>query len=249
VTEGLGEPQRVPYSEIRWPETVAGIFRYPYLRSIYGPFFLQDKGRRILNLNLWAAWASDRLGLSFDARPGAFSRVDPQSGETRLLSLRTVFETVTRFLQSSASVDPKAFPLQEIRPRRIQELVGLMQAMAVSSGGGQAEGLNQFLRLGIRLEKGSDVTSSEAWEQYQKFCKARDLDCLTEWEFLRVFPRRIRVEFGLGKPHSVERNGKPKRGFRGLALVNFEGKPATKPEARPTGATVSDGTTHGGDPT
>lgn len=140
-----GEPQLVPYGEIHWPEAVGGVFAYHYLSSIYGPFFLRDRGRLILNLNLWAAWANDRLGLRFDTRHGSFRLVNPPSGETRLLSRQTVVEKVTHLLQCSAQSAPKQFPLHEIRPRRIQELVGLMEAMAMTSQGCEAEGLEQFL--------------------------------------------------------------------------------------------------------
>lgn len=92
------------------------------------------------------------------------------------------------------------------------------------------------------------MTTAEAWDHYQKFCKVRGLDLLTKWEFLRVFPRRIRVAFGLGKPHSVERDGKPKREFRGLALVTFETTDPTKPHAPPaTGGAVPGGPTPAGD--
>jgi hypothetical protein len=244
-----GLPQTVPYDKIRWPQPVHRMFRYERLRSIYGPLFLKDKGRMILNLNFWAPWVRECLGLEFDTVQEAFSLSSPAEEKPRLVSPASAMERVTRFLQSSASHGLSDFPLHEIRPRRIRELLGLMKAMGGTSGGSEAEGLEQFLRLGIRREAGSDLTSLEAWEHYKEFCELGHLDCYTQWEFLRILPRRVRLAFGLGKPHSIQRNGKAKRGFHDLALVKPSStSPNNSPAAPVIAASVPEDQTPGGQP-
>src|SRR6266481_5090369 len=136
-----GVPQLIRFNDINWPEPVAGVFRFEYLRSIYGQPYLASKRKRTLNLSFWSGWLIDRLGLVFDTRVDAFRRLREPDSKSETLGMGAATELVTGALQQSAQADQRNFPVAEIRPRRIQELLRLMQTMAAIRPASEVEGV------------------------------------------------------------------------------------------------------------
>jgi len=73
----------------------------------------------------------DRLKLVHDARIDAFLRVGKADQENETFGDGAATELVTNFLQRCAALDRKNFPMAEIRPGRIRELIALMKTMSV----------------------------------------------------------------------------------------------------------------------
>jgi hypothetical protein len=215
-----GVPAEISYNEIVWPDSVSGIFRLELLESVYGGPYIRTKRNTSLNPSLWAAWAIDRLQLVFHSRIGAFVRVVKPDGKIETLGMGAVTELVTSLLQQSAALDRKNFPLAEIRPNRVQEIIALIQGMSVIHSVSEAEGLQEFLKKGVHKVIGATITTEELWRGYLAFFQSRnDAGLYLECEFLRISPVRIREVFGKTCVHSIKRDGRPRRGYNNLALA------------------------------
>src|SRR5437588_829483 len=51
-----GTPKQMSYHALAWPDGIDGVFRFEFLKSVYG----KPYHKRRLNLGLWAAWSLDR---------------------------------------------------------------------------------------------------------------------------------------------------------------------------------------------
>jgi len=224
-----GIPTTVSYNDIVWPQAASGVFRYAFLKSVYGPFFTTTKRKKSLNLSLWAAWLGDRLRLRFDARIGSF-RHTPKPGETgEILAVSTVKELVLAALQDSARLEPEHFPMAEIRPHRVEELIKLMEIMtALPSPISDVAGMEQFLQTGIIQNPKGDVTSEELWQAYQAHCQKCGCDRYTRHEFWNLIQGKIRMSFGRTISHNIMR-GTARRGYCGISLAVEHIKPGQMP--------------------
>jgi len=226
-----GKPTTVSFTDIVFPNAAEGLFRYEVLKSLFGPFFVTKKGKKSLNLNLWAAWLSDRLGLRFDPRIREFRLNSAPTAKSEILARSTVRELILGALQDSARLEPQHFPLAEIRPRRVEELVALMEVMtATASAISDVAGLEEFLTKKIVHNPEADITSEELWVAYQAHCQGCGCDRYTRHEFFSLIEGRIRLLFGRTISHSIKR-GTARRGYRQISLTKNHIKPGHIPGA------------------
>lgn len=225
-----GIPQFIAYDQIVWPEAAAGTMRFAFLSSLYGPFFLKTGRKKILNLSLWAPWLSEQLQVRYDAQFSSFRHCEKRGEPGRLLPAGVVTEAVTTALGQAAAHEPAKFPVTEIRPRRVAELIEMMKTMtALRPPMSEAEGLAEFLRTRLVEKAGANVTSEELWQAYQRFCQEAQCLRYTRHELLEVVPHRIKELYGRTRSHGLKRGGY-RRGYYGLALVGGA-PPAAAPEA------------------
>ncbi|MCX6926185.1 MAG: hypothetical protein NT154_23705 [Verrucomicrobia bacterium] len=241
-----GTPALIRYDEIVWPGSATGTMRYAFLESLYGPFFLRAARKKVLNLSLWAAWLSERLQVHYDARPVAFRRYQKPGELGQILPSGVITELVTAALQQSATVEPTKFPITEIRPRRIAELIELMKSMTtLRPPMSEAEGLAEFFRIRLVRKVGADVTSIELWEAYQAYCQAAGCLSYTKHEFLETVPGRIKELYGRTRSNGLMRGGY-RRGYHGLALIGDGADVAPGQAAAAPGGPVLGPVTHPG---
>ena len=215
-----GVMNNISYNEIVWPDSVSGIFRLELLESVYGGPYIRTKRKTSLNPSLWAAWAVDRLRLVYHDRLGAFVTTIKADDRIETLGMAAVKELVTSLLQQSAALDRKNFPLAEIRPNRVREIIALMQAMSAIHPVSEAEGLREFLAKGMHKVAGATITTEELWRGYLAYFQSRhDVGLYPECEFFSISPVRIREAFGKTCVHSIKRDGHHRRGYNDLALV------------------------------
>lgn len=230
----LGMPVFIRYDEIAWPEATGGMFRYEVLKARHGPFFVQQGRKRILNLGLWSAWLSEQLQVRYDARSSSFRHYEKRGEPGRLLPAGVISEAVTTALGQAAALDPGKFPVTEIRPRRIAELIELMKAMtALRPPGSEAEGLADFLRTRLVEKVGADVTSEELWSAYQVYCQGSECLRYSRHGFLEILPSRIKELYGRTRSHGLQRGGY-RRGYYGLALIGGSTQPLAGTRGEPT---------------
>ena len=70
---------------------------------------------------------------------------------------------------------------------------------------------------------GATLTTAEIWLDYVNYGKDCELTRYTRGQFLRLLPLHIHELFGLTKSHDIRRQGRQKRGFRGLSLSSAPG--------------------------
>jgi hypothetical protein len=124
---------------------------------------------------------------------------------------------------TSASVKAGAFPIRELRLPRIKQLMEVLKVATAVEPQNVAEGLEIYLAA-LRQDMAATLTTEEVWHDYVTFCRERCLQIYPRFEFLRIAPARIRELFGVAKAHDIQRDGKPRRGFRGIAKAATDWK-------------------------
>jgi len=220
-----GEPQSIPYANIVWPQGFRGGFRLPYFKFLYGSPIIRNGRRTTLNASLWAGWLADQLEVRFDTRVGAFRQLAINDGTDGILGSATIKEMVAAFLRAAAAQDAKGFPLHEIRPNKIGEIVELMKLTNPVTSLTEEEALQEFFRVAICNQPGANITNEELWEAYSNFCKSNRVPAYPKCEFRTLSIARVRETFGKTCVHSILRNGHSKRGYNDLALLPGLEKP------------------------
>ena len=131
---------------------------------------------------------------------------------------------VSELLQNAANAMPESFPMSELKLPRIRQFIRLMKVVAsVQSHLGPAA-LKPYSLARLTPGLGA-LTTAEIWLDYVSYCNGRKLTPYTRGQFLLILPAHIHELFGLNKSHDIRRQGRPKRGFRGLGLSSALGPP------------------------
>jgi P4 family phage/plasmid primase-like protien len=101
----------------------------------------------------------------------------------------------------------KGFSTTSTQRERVKELLARSKA------------IETFVQTGILSDSKSNVTVSELYEAYARYCISKDWTPTTERKFEDASQHLILRHWGKPKSHSIERDNKPKRGYRGIALV------------------------------
>ncbi len=88
----------------------------------------------------------------------------------------------------------------------------------------ESDSLRHFLQARVQVDGYGDVTTSELIEAYAAYCPEHRWQPLPITEVQRQLEGLMLEIFGVSKTHSVERDGKGQRGFRGVKIVE-EGEP------------------------
>jgi hypothetical protein len=172
-----------------------------------------------LSVRFWANWLVEMLAVTYHPELREFRR--QVNNITERLSLDALTRLVSEFLQRFSGVSSGSFPISEIRLTRVRQLVRLMKVAARVSPVEPA-GLGPYCAARLRPQAAATLTTDEIWLDYASYCKAREWLVYSKGRFLRILPAHIRELFGLTKSHDIKRNGRPKRGFRGLAFTTIQ---------------------------
>jgi len=213
-----GAPIEIPFSEVQWPEIVFESFRVARLKQSHGPIFNQRKKSKTLNDFFWANWLAERLGLIYNSKLSAFRRFSENGTEVQTLTADAMIQLVHQALQQAASATAGSFPIQELRLPRIKQLIELMRIATAVEPHNVAEALESYVAT-LRQDKAATITTEELWLDYARFCREHRLQTYPRFEFLKTAPSRIREIFGVAKAHDIQRDDKPRRGFRGIATA------------------------------
>jgi P4 family phage/plasmid primase-like protien len=88
----------------------------------------------------------------------------------------------------------------------------------------ESDSLRHFLQSRVRVDSYGDVTTNELIEAYAAYCPEHRWQPLPITEVQRQLEGLMLEIFGVSKGHSVERDGKGQRGFRGVKIAE-EGEP------------------------
>jgi phage/plasmid-associated DNA primase len=88
----------------------------------------------------------------------------------------------------------------------------------------ESDSLRHFLHARVRVDSYGDVTTNELIEAYAAYCPEHRWQPLPITEVQRQLEGLMLEIFGVSKGHSVERDGKGQRGFRGVKIVE-DGEP------------------------
>jgi hypothetical protein len=97
----------------------------------------------------------------------------------------------------------------------------------------ESNSLRHFLQARVQVDAYGDVTTSELIEAYAAYCPEHRWQPLPITEVQRQLEGLMLEIFGVSKGHSVERDGKGQRGFRGVKIMAettdlFAGAPSTE---------------------
>ena len=156
--------------------------------------------------------------MTYDPKLGVFGRASEPEGKFESLTTTALIHLVHATLQQAAESVGKAFPITELGLSRIRDVIKIIKVATATELCTGAEGLELYLATRLSPQEGVNVTTEELWTDYSSFCQERALVAYPRREFLRTVSVRIREKFAIAKAHDIERDGKPKRGFRALTL-------------------------------
>jgi hypothetical protein len=104
-------------------------FRVNRLKEAYGPLFRQQDGRKILNNRFWSAWLCGYIGVFFDESLGVFRLTRPPEPKSDIIWTEPMVDLVGGVLIMAADYMPHCFPLHEIRPSRIKQIIQVMKTV------------------------------------------------------------------------------------------------------------------------
>jgi P4 family phage/plasmid primase-like protien len=102
----------------------------------------------------------------------------------------------------------KGFSTTSIQRARVTELLARSKA------------IETFVQTEIEKDQKKNVTVGELYEAYARYCVSKEWTPTTERKFEEASQHLILRHWGIPKSHSLERNKKSKRGYRGIVLVN-----------------------------
>jgi hypothetical protein len=83
----------------------------------------------------------------------------------------------------------------------------------------RSKAIETFVQTEIRKDSNRNVTVGELYDAYARYCVSKEWTPTTERKFEEASQHLILRHWGIPKSHSLERNKKSKRGYRGIALV------------------------------
>lgn len=228
----LGEIKVVDFSHLVWSEVQQAEIDQCFLEAEVGPpFTVGARGRRKLSIAFWAKWIMSQFTFTYDADRQALGWIDPSMGIPEWHSDDNSLRVLGELLQVAAKSFPGGFPDGELcasRVRQVLERIKLLAKQDRTSGGL----LDRFLETQIVLAPGSDITSLEIRAKYVTYCHALGRAPCSQSRFFRVLKAKLH-SMGVDQRHDIERNGKPVRGYGGLAF---------KSEVPPQTSDVTDAT-------
>jgi P4 family phage/plasmid primase-like protien len=108
--------------------------------------------------------------------------------------------------------DHRGFSSTAVQRGRVKELLARSKA------------IETFVQTQIQKDSKSNVTVGELYEAYAHYCISKDWTPTTERKFEDASQHLILRHWGTPKSHSLERDNKNKRGYRGIALAASDSK-------------------------
>ena len=91
----------------------------------------------------------------------------------------------------------------------------------------QSDSVTCFVSNCVHKDQGSDMSVAEMYEAYDEFCGLRGWGSLSERQFERSIPHIMKSRLNVVKSHSIQRNFRQVRGFRGVRLVQQQENTST----------------------
>jgi hypothetical protein len=86
----------------------------------------------------------------------------------------------------------------------------------------ESESLARFVANYIIRAKRSSLSVEQIQEHYAKFCALKQWKPFQDKVFRRLLPDLMREHHFVSESHSIENDGRNRRGYRNLALVEFQ---------------------------
>ncbi len=217
-----GESVRVAFESIKWSQALGQRLQMAQLRQKYGQCFHRASGKKTLNELFWANVLAEVLNVYYDPDRDGFLQPADDGTPARKLDCQDVRRLVADAMQTFAGVWHEGFPLNELRPARIRQLIERMKVAAMARARKEPDELSLYCSTRLRLEPGATVTTEELWADYASS------HTLREWsrhQFFQRIANEIKKAFGRTKSHDIKRNGRARKGFRGLALTSKQAAP------------------------
>lgn len=82
------------------------------------------------------------------------------------------------------------------------------------------EALPLFVETRIKSSKGETITTEELWVAYSEFCVGQGFSPITKGQFEKRVSDLMKASHGVSRVNYIERNGKSRRGYNHVVLVD-----------------------------
>ena len=192
----------LPFAALRWDAVTKSRFQADEIDELFGSALVPvRKNKLILNDLHLSELFLRRLGLAIDPSGQTFSRYRVESDSWETLSRQDVAKLVTNGLVEIARELPEHFPPSEITPRRVAQIVWLLE-MRSAELPGQTDVIDQFLAEALETCPGARATSEECRDACRTYCQVRNLNPGSD----ALFYRRLAKKYGPAPSHGAHRS-------------------------------------------
>jgi hypothetical protein len=211
-------PIHLNFVDIHWPPQIARRFYPERAEFHYGKPFIEEKiGKLKINGAYWAGLFSLCELVRFNYPDKAFYRFLPEARAWNQVTREELAGALYAFMrQESLTVEILNGMLD---PRAIEELLDSLQLVAVDRVCDPSKELHQFVSAHVERHTDGDISTEELYNCYREWCARGQRPALSKDQFLHVSRGVIANIFGIGRSHSVLRNGAARRGYHNLRLA------------------------------
>jgi len=209
----------IVFGDLNWEEPAKTTFQFKLAAAKHGPPQLpDDRGRSRPNFNFWGAFLAENSGLKFNPALKQFVRRNSDDQRWMVVPVEIVMREAQNLVLKFGWANDWKLLQRPFSNKDMNTLVDHMRFITAEEFADEANGLDAFIAQQVIHTPGADTTSEELFQAYGCFCQNEHLLALTQHEFFRVLPPRMKVRFGISPSHSLMREQGSKRGYRNVSL-------------------------------
>lgn len=213
--ENQGKPISLDFEQLVWPTEAARAFKKDAIGRKYPPTLTDQQGQVMANDNYIAAIYVFENPIFYHPSERQFVY---GKGQPTKLCLEMLKLNILDFLELYAGVYRKQGCWMDTSLRHVNQLVELVRVMSVIPPTDEETAVEHFVEAQLTPASGRNVSIEETYTYYAEYCSREKLPVLSKTQFQDRIAGVVMRKYGLGKSHSIKRDNRCVRGFRGLEV-------------------------------
>ena len=206
---------------INWPGTMSKAFLPSIIASDYGlPSKTHPNGKITINLLFFAKYFAEDATVRYFESAKTFHYLDPAIDQIVQVESGRLKHILAIFLMRIQGYFPHIDLFTLAQPKGLDLLEKALRIVASTPAPEQEDLMITFLDQGIVSYTGGTATSDELFQEFCRFCAARNVAPMSRRLFDRTIGPVLRDRFNVSRTHSLVRDGSWRRGYRNIRVAS-----------------------------